>query len=167
MTESLSGSPLKTASDSPRVLFVCLGNICRSPTAESIFRSQVKQHGLTIYIDSAGTSGWHQGEPPDPRSVQAGEDRGYSFLGQTSRKIEPNDFITFDYILAMDSANLESLKNSCPKAQHHKLALFLDFAPQLSIREVPDPYYGGNDGFAQVITLIETASRGLITHLQT
>jgi len=151
----------------PKVLFVCLGNICRSPTAEAIFKAYAKQGGLKLDIDSAGTSGWHQGEAPDPRAIEAGQDRGYSFEGQSSRKIEANDFVIYDYILAMDNSNLETLQQTCPDAYHHKLQLFLDYAPHLSVREVPDPYYGGAGGFEHVISLIEAASQGLVDALQT
>jgi len=148
------------------VLFVCLGNICRSPTAEAVFRRYAQKFGLNVRIDSAGTGGWHQGEPPDPRSIQAGEEKGYSFSGQTSRKIEKNDFVTFDYILAMDNNNLQNLRQACPAQYSDKLHLFLDFAPKLSQSEVPDPYYGGPDGFNDVINLIEAASQGLCKHLK-
>ncbi len=148
------------------VLFVCLGNICRSPTAEAVFRKYARQFGLKVKIDSAGTGGWHQGETPDPRAIEAGQEKGYSFTGQTSRKIEKNDFVLFDYILAMDHNNLKSLRSTCPAQYSDKLHLFLDFAPQLSQDEVPDPYYGGRDGFQTVIALIEAASQGLCKHLK-
>jgi len=97
----------------PKVLFICLGNICRSPTAEAVFRVRAAQAGLDVFIDSAGTSGWHIGEPPDPRSIEAGEARGYSFKGQASRKVIRADFGQFDYVLAMDEKNLRALKEIC------------------------------------------------------
>ena len=147
------------------VLFVCLGNICRSPTAEAIFRKKAAQAGLSLTIDSAGTGAWHVGEPPDARSVEAGEAAGYSFAGQTARQAEKADFAKFDFILAMDSANLASLKAMQPAGYSGQLGLFLDYAPAQSLRDVPDPYYGGAEGFKQVIYLIEQASAGLIAQL--
>ena len=146
----------------PKVLFVCLGNICRSPTAEAVFRARAITAGLEVHIESAGTSGWHVNEKPDPRSIEAGEARGYSFVGQSSRKVIRADFGTFDYILAMDEDNLSALSDICPDNHKDKLALFLDYAPRQSMREVPDPYYGGADGFDNVLNLIEAASDGLI-----
>lgn len=133
------------------VLFVCLGNICRSPTAEAVFRARA---GTTdIKIDSAGTGAWHAGESPDPRSRAEGESRGYSFAGQAARKVRTHDFYDFEYILAMDASNLSDLKAIRPSDGSAKLSLFL---PDGS--DVPDPYYGGPDGFKQVVDLIEAAS---------
>lgn len=146
----------------PKVLFVCLGNICRSPTAEAVFNARAKAAGLDVHIESAGTSGWHVNEPPDPRAIEAGETRGYSFAGQASRKVTRADFGTYDFILAMDDDNFSALSDMCPETHASKLALFLDYAPQISVREVPDPYYGGLDGFGNVLDLIEAASEGLI-----
>lgn len=147
------------------VLFVCLGNICRSPTAEAIFRKRASEAGLDVVIDSAGTGGWHVGAAPDARSVAAGEAAGYSFVGQSARKVERTDFAKFDYILAMDRENLRNLQTLAPEGYSGHLGLFLDFAPNQSIREVPDPYYGGQDGFKQVVYLIEQASEGLINRV--
>jgi len=133
------------------VLFVCLGNICRSPTAEAVFRARA---GTTdIKIDSAGTGAWHAGEMPDPRSRAEGESRGYSFAGQVARKVRIQDFYDFDFILAMDSSNLSDLKAIQPHDHKATLSLFL---PDGS--DVPDPYYGGPNGFKQVVDLIEAAS---------
>ncbi|WP_427454306.1 low molecular weight protein-tyrosine-phosphatase [Litorimonas sp. WD9-15] len=135
----------------PSVLFVCLGNICRSPTAEAVFRT--KAAGTDIIIDSAGTGAWHAGEGPDPRSRAEGESRGYSFAGQAARKVRRSDFTEFDYILAMDAANLRDLAEIAPQHMTAKLSLFLPDG-----QDVPDPYYGGPDGFRDVVDLIEGAA---------
>jgi len=153
--------------DTPKVLFICLGNICRSPTAEAVFRARAAQAGLDVVIDSAGTSGWHIGESPDPRSIEAGEARGYSFKGQASRKVIRADFGAFDYILAMDEKNVRALQEICPESYLSRIELFLDYASNAATREVPDPYYGGGDGFTSVLDLIEQASDGLIAALKT
>lgn len=116
-------------------------------------------------VDSAGTGAWHEGESPDPRAVHAGQKRGYSFAGQTARKLQPSDFETFDFVLAMDQNNLEYLQEQCPSDQAHKVRLFLSFADNISETVVPDPYYGGDAGFDHVLDLVEAASDGLITHL--
>ena len=149
------------------ILFVCLGNICRSPTAEAVFRKRAADAGLKLRIESAGTGGWHRGEPPDPRARLAGENRGYSFEGQEARRVESNDFAVFDLILAMDQRNLRDLQTACPPNEQEKIKLFLEFATDLSVSEVPDPYYGGDDGFDHVLDLVEAASDGLITKLKT
>jgi len=133
------------------VLFVCLGNICRSPTAEAVFRARAGD--TDIQIDSAGTGAWHAGEGPDPRSRAEGERRGYSFAGQAARKVRVEDFREFDFILAMDNSNLKDLKAIRPHDSTAMLSLFL---PDGS--DVPDPYYGGPDGFAKVVDLIEMAA---------
>lgn len=147
----------------PAILFVCLGNICRSPTAEAIFRQKAAQAGLAnLVIESAGTGGWHIGERPDPRAVEHGEKHGYDFSGQTAQQVSKSDFGRFDYILAMDSDNLAKLKRLCPAGYSGHLSRFLDFAPNAAQSDVPDPYYGGKDGFEQIIDLIEQASGGLI-----
>ena len=140
------------------VLFVCLGNICRSPTAEAVFRARAKH--MAILIDSAGTGAWHAGERPDQRSRAEGERRGYSFAGQRARKVTVQDFYEFDFILAMDASNLSDLKVIQPENGTAKLSLFL---PDGS--DVPDPYYGGSDGFSKVVDLIESASDYWITQL--
>jgi len=116
----------------PKVLFVCLGNICRSPTA--VFRARAEAAGLEVHIESAGTSGWHIGEPPDSRSIEAGQARGYSFAGQASRKVTRADFGAFDYVLAMDGANVKALKEICPENYLPRIGLFLDYAPNASTR---------------------------------
>lgn len=150
-----------------RVLFVCLGNICRSPTAEAVFRYQLQQQKLdkVIECDSAGTSSYHIGEAPDRRATQAARSRGYDMTPLRGRQVQDEDFETFDLILAMDHNNLSDLRRRAGKAFDHKLKLFLDFCDGRE-REVPDPYYGGNEGFDHVLDLVEDASAGLIRHLR-
>ena len=147
------------------VLFVCLGNICRSPTAEAVFRHKADEAGLKLTIDSAGTHGYHTGSPPDKRSQAAGQERGYSFEGLKCRRVSDSDFETFDLILAMDQSNLENLREMSDPEHHHKIRLMLDFAGYEN-EEVPDPYYRGKKGFELVLGLIEEASDGLIKALR-
>ena len=147
------------------VLFVCLGNICRSPTAEAVFRHKAEQAGLKLTIDSAGTHGYHIVSPPDKRSQATGEARGYSFKGLKCRRVADEDFEKFDFILAMDNDNLKNLRGMSDPSHHEKIKLFLDFAGYEG-EEVPDPYYGGKKGFELVLDLIETASDGLIASLK-
>ncbi len=152
--------------DKTSVLFVCMGNICRSPTAEGVFRHHVKEAGLEkhIVIDSAGTHAYHVGEPPDRRAHAAAERRGISLDKIRARRVREKDFDRFDYILAMDDDNYYLLKEQAPEEHHPKLRLFLEFATA-SEREVPDPYYGGAAGFERVLDLVEDASRGLLETL--
>jgi len=150
-----------------RVLFVCLGNICRSPTAEGVFRKLVADRGLEhrIHVDSCGTTNWHRGKPPDPRSVAAARRCGYDLERLRARQLCWEDYYTFDYMLAMDEANLEVLRREAPLDYAGHTGLFLDFAPDLPEREVPDPYYGEGDGFLRVLELVEVASEGLLAEL--
>lgn len=147
-----------------RVLFVCMGNICRSPTAEGVFRHLVEAQGLTekIIVDSAGTHNYHVGDAPDARSQAAAERRGYDLSRLRARQVVRDDFSTFDYVLAMDEGNLGLLRQQCPEANRGKLKLFLAYADNVELREVPDPYYGGAQGFEQVLDLVENAARGLL-----
>ncbi len=147
-----------------KVLVVCLGNICRSPTGEAILRVKFKKAGVEANVDSAGTTGYHNGEKPDNRTTQAGLRRGYSFKGITSRKVRLEDFEKFDLILASDYQNLLDLENQCPAKYRYKLKLFLSFEDS-KYDEIPDPYYGGKNGFELVIDLIEQASDGLINEI--
>ena len=145
-----------------------MGNICRSPTAEGVFRHLVGEAGLSdqILIDSAGTHGYHAGEPPDRRATAAAAKRGYDLSGQRARQVSEEDFARFDYVLAMDRANLAHLRAVCPLQHTTKLRLFLEFSERFVEREVPDPYYGGAQGFERVLDLAEDAARGLLMHLQ-
>ena len=151
-----------------RVLFVCLGNICRSPTAEGVFRKVVERAGLLehIEIDSAGTHAYHVDSPPDGRSQAAALRRGIDLSRLRGRRATRADFDQFEYVLAMDRENLSNLKAICPPGQEHKLALFLEYAPHRPEREVPDPYNGGERGFERVLDMIEEASQGLLEHLR-
>lgn len=147
------------------VLFVCLGNICRSPTAEGVFAHKAQQAGLTIKVDSAGTAGFHDGAAPDKRSQEVATKKGYDLSKLKCRKVVESDFSQFDYIMAMDEANLRDLKRKCPSEHQHKLRLFLEYA-NAGLSEVPDPYYGGKRGFELVLDLIEQASEGLLQKLK-
>jgi protein-tyrosine phosphatase len=152
-----------------RVLFICLGNICRSPTAEGVLRALAEREApeLPLEVDSAGTAGYHVGEPPDPRMRHAAARRGYDLSGLRARVVEPGDFERFDLILAMDRDNLQVLKRRAPAHAHERLRLFLEFAPEApAAAEVPDPYYGGAKGFEEVLDLVESAARGLLAHLR-
>jgi low molecular weight protein-tyrosine phosphatase len=151
-----------------KVLFVCMGNICRSPTAEAVFRQYVEQAGLSeqIHIDSAGTHNYHIGEAPDRRAQQAARQRGYDMGALRGRQVGREDFHRFDYVLAMDRGNLAILERLRPSDADSYLGLFLDFARSHAEREVPDPYYGGADGFERVLNMVEDAAEGLLTHLR-
>lgn len=151
-----------------KVLFVCMGNICRSPTAEGVFTEQVKKAQLEhlIEIDSAGTHAYHVGEGPDSRSQKTALKRGVNLSGIRARRVESADFENFDYVLAMDRDNYQGLEAICPSGAEYKLQLFLSFAPNLEYDEVPDPYYGGPTGFEQVLDMIEEASEGLLQEIQ-
>ena len=152
-----------------RVLFVCMGNICRSPTAEAVFRCAIEQAGLKAMIDcdSAGTHNYHVGEPPDERARQTAERRGYDMRALRARQVSVDDFDHFDYIFAMDHANLTLLKEACPPQHLHKLALYCDYAGQQRGGDVPDPYFGGSRGFERVLDLVEEVTAQLIAHLKT
>jgi protein-tyrosine phosphatase len=148
------------------VLFVCMGNICRSPSAEAVFTHKAKAQGLSLKIDSAGTLGAHAKEKPDHRAQKVGVERGYSFDGLKARKVKLEDFENFDLILAMDNDNIENLMKVAPEHLQHKISLFLDFAKNHEETEVPDPYYGGVNGFRFVLDLVEDASDGLLAQLK-
>jgi len=149
------------------VLFVCLGNICRSPTAEGVFRAAVEKAGLakTIRVESAGLGSW-LGSPPDPRAIQAAAKRGYELAKLRSRQVDVQDFAKFGWILAMDNSVMKRLLALQPADFTGHLGLLLDFAPELGVREIPDPYFGTPAGFDRVLDLVEASTRGLLTRIQ-
>ncbi|SDH78431.1 protein-tyrosine phosphatase [Vibrio xiamenensis] len=146
------------------ILVVCMGNICRSPTGEAILRAKAQQMGVEVEVDSAGTIGYHAGSPPDKRAQAAGKKRGYSFAGIRARQVSDEDFTRFDLILAADNDNLADLKARCPASEQHKLKLFMSYA-SADIDEIPDPYYGGEQGFELVLDLIEDAAESILISL--
>ncbi|GBL05258.1 low molecular weight protein-tyrosine-phosphatase [Glaciecola sp. KUL10] len=147
------------------VLFVCLGNICRSPTAEGVFAKKAMEQGLRVKIDSAGTAGFHEGAAPDKRSQQAANAKGYDLSKLECRRVVERDFQDFDLIIAMDDSNMRDLLKKCPEELQDKVRLFLTFV-DTEFSEVPDPYYGGKRGFELVLDLIEKASDGLISYIK-
>ena len=146
-----------------RILFVCLGNICRSPTAEGVLRQMARERGIAVTIDSAGTGDWHVGKPPYGPMQAAAANRGYDLSGLRARQVSRGDFDRFDLILAMDTENMAALQALCPAARAGQLRLFTDFAPDSGMDHVPDPYFTRD--FEGALTLIEAASRGLLDHL--
>jgi len=150
-----------------RLLFVCLGNICRSPMAEGVFRRVAEDAGLLhlFEIDSAGMGDWHKGEAPDHRAQKAAHARGIDISGQAARKVEIEDFENFDLVLAMDATNVADLYDIAPHAARHKIRRFLEYAPHTDTYDVPDPYFGGTEGFDHALDLIETAAQGLLADL--
>jgi len=151
-----------------RVLFVCMGNICRSPTAEGVFFALIKEQKVETQfaIDSAGTHAYHQGEAPDLRAQKAAKDREVNLSHIKARKVIFADFEEFDYLLAMDDDNHQILMEACPDQFKHKVKYFLEYAPHLDTREVPDPYYGGKYGFERVLDMVEEASVGFLNSLK-
>lgn len=151
-----------------RVLFVCMGNICRSPTAEGVFRKLVQDYAphLDVEIDSAGTHAYHVGEAPDHRAVSAAADRGYDLTTIRARGIQDSDFESFDYVLAMDEDNKALLLERCPEQYRGRVRLFLEFHEGAVEQNVPDPYYGSVNGFEHVLDLVVGASRGFLKELE-
>lgn len=151
-----------------KVLFVCMGNICRSPTAETVFRHYVESAGVSehILIDSAGTHAYHVGDPPDLRSQRAALQRGYDMSKLRGRQVSREDFRRFDYVLAMDSSNLGILQRLATPDSNAMTRLFLEYARHHAEREVPDPYYGGEDGFEHVLDMVEDAAQGLLEEIR-
>ncbi len=150
-----------------KVLFVCMGNICRSPTAEGVFRKIVQDQAphLDVDIDSAGTHAYHVGEIPDHRAVSAAAERGYDLTMIRARRVQDSDFEDFDYVLAMDEDNLALLLERCPEEYRGRVRLFLEFHEGDPDRNVPDPYYGSANGFEYVLDLVVGASQGLLKEL--
>ncbi|MBC5783723.1 low molecular weight phosphotyrosine protein phosphatase [Ramlibacter sp. USB13] len=150
------------------VLFVCTGNICRSPTGEVVLRHKVREAGLEerVRIASAGTSDYHLGCPADERSTDHARRRGYDLSSHQARQVHALDFARFDLILALDRGHLELLLDDCPPPQQHKVRLLMEFAPHGFPQEVADPYYGGRQGFERVLDEIEAACDGLVQHIQ-
>ena len=150
-----------------KVLFVCTGNICRSPTAEGVARALAAKQGVGHLFEfaSAGTHGYHVGDPPDPRTVAAAARRGYDLASLRARRVTEFDFVSFDHLLAMDRDHLDLLQRACPAPHRKKLGLFLDFSERFDVDEVPDPYYGGALGFDHVLDLVEDAATQLILKL--
>ena len=150
-----------------RLLFICLGNICRSPMAEGVFRRVAEERGMLhlFEIDSAGMGDWHKGEAPDVRAQKAALGRGVDISGQAARKVELEDFEDFDILLAMDASNIADLYDLAPHAARHKIRRFLEYAPHTDTYDVPDPYYGGAEGFDRALDLIEAAAEGLLADL--
>lgn len=153
---------------STSVLFVCLGNICRSPTAEGVFRAAAVRAGIgsLVLADSAGIGDWHIGLPPDKRAIQAARRRGYDLTAMRGRQVGTADFTRFGWILAMDESNLRALTEMKPPDFVGHLGLLLEFAPEVGLREVPDPYYGGAEGFDRVLDLIEQGTAGLLARMR-
>jgi protein-tyrosine phosphatase len=152
-----------------RVLMVCTGNICRSPIAEGLFRAMVVEQGLErwVEVDSAGTTDYHTGEPPDRRAQSTARQRGIELKALRARRVEAEDLDRFDYLIAMDDGHVAHLQRLCHRDEHAtKIHRMLDFAPQLPGREVPDPYFGGQRNFELVLDLLETSARGLLMHLR-
>lgn len=151
-----------------KVLFVCMGNICRSPTAEAVFRRTLNRNGLEarVEVDSAGTHGYHVGESPDTRTQRAAASRGYDLSNIRARKVAPQDLEYFDLILAMDRNNLEILRRLCPPERQNRLRLFMDYARSFDDDEVPDPYYGLGQDFDLVLDMVEDASEGLLADIK-
>ena len=151
-----------------RILMVCMGNICRSPTAEGVFREFARRHApdLELEVDSAGTHDYHVGEPPDPRALTAASRRGLDISSLRARQVDDADFERFDLILAMDRQNYETLLESSPAQYRSRIRLLLEFADDASREEVPDPYYGGTKGFEEVLDLLEDAAAGLLAEVR-
>ncbi|WP_129778807.1 low molecular weight protein-tyrosine-phosphatase [Peristeroidobacter soli] len=151
-----------------RILFVCMGNLCRSPTAEGVFRQILSSDApdLQIEIDSAGTHDFHVGSPPDSRSIAAARRRGIDLSSLRARMVTAEDFALYDLILAMDEENLRELRRRAPAVHHERIRLMMEFAPDAPSRFVPDPYYGGAQGFEDVLDLLEEAAQGLLAELR-
>lgn len=158
--------PSRLLTEPVRLLFVCTGNICRSPTADAVARQRVEAAGLDWQVDSAGTGGWHVGETPDERATEAGEARGYDLSVLTAREVCPEDFERFDHIIAMDGSHLRFLRRMPGAGRGARISLMMDWAGETGI-DVPDPYYGSEDAFEGVLDMIERSVDGLLASLRT
>jgi protein-tyrosine phosphatase len=149
-----------------KILFVCLGNICRSPAAEGVFRALAEESGLAVHVDSAGTGAWHAGEPPDQRMRQAAQRHGYALEG-AARQVRADDFDGFDVVVAMDRSNYGELKQMRPAGSSARLVLFRDFDPDGHGTDTPDPYYGGPEGFDEVVRIVERTGQAMLEAVRT
>jgi len=151
-----------------KVLFICMGNICRSPTAHGVFQALVEKEGMSdiIEVDSAGTHAYHEGEPPDSRAQETARRRGFDLSTQRARRAIREDFHVYDYIVAMDQDNFHHLYRLSPEGMEEKIQLLMDYAPSFRTREVPDPYYGGTAGFERVFDMVEAAAEGLLNEIR-
>ena len=159
---------MNPAANKTAILMVCMGNICRSPTAEGVLRHLAREAGMLeqLVIDSAGTHDYHVGKQPDARAQETARRRGYDLSGLRARQVAARDFLEFDHILAMDRENLAALKRLCPPEHQHKVRLYLSFSSRFGGQEVPDPYYGGSQGFERVLDMVEDAARGLLEDIR-
>ncbi len=159
---------MNPAANKTAILMVCMGNICRSPTAEGVLRRLARDAGMLeqLVIDSAGTHDYHVGKQPDVRAQETARRRGYDLSGLRARQVAEQDFQEFDHILAMDRENLAALLKRCPPEHRHKVRLYLSFSGQFAGQEVPDPYYGGSLGFERVLDMVEDAARGLLEEIR-
>ena len=150
----------------PSILFVCLGNICRSPLAEGVFRDLAAREGIGVEIDSAGTGDWHLGHPPDQRAQAVAGKNGVDIGELRARLVTPDDFRRFDYIVAMDASNLANLEAMRPEGATAKVGRLLDYAREAGVPDVPDPYYGGPEGFDETYRLVAAGAKGLLDHIK-
>jgi len=148
-----------------RLLYVCMGNICRSPTAKGVFDRALHRAGIGFVSESAGTHGYHVGHPPDPRAIRAAAGAGLDIAGDIARRFEPGDFRRFDRIFVMDRANFDAVTAQRPADAVARVQLVMELAPDYGLDEVPDPYYGGDSGFARVLDMLEAAARSLVDEL--
>ena len=150
----------------PSILFVCLGNICRSPLAEGVFRDLAAREGVAVEVDSAGTGDWHVGHPPDARAQAVAARNGLDICSLRARQVTPEDFRRFDHIVAMDASNLANLEAMRPEGAKTEVGRLLDYASEAGVQDVPDPYYGGREGFDETYRLVVAGAKGLLEHIK-